>query len=120
MKRKILTTTLLVCCFVAAFAFIADLTGSWSGAVKGPDGNDYPLSYVFKVDGDKLTGTAKTTFGETPIEKGKVTGNDFTFSTTLNGMEVPHTGKFMTDSISLSIDYDGNKLFTVLKRDQAK
>ena len=114
--KKALFTTLLICFVAAAFAIIADLNGSWSGSVKGPDGNDYPLTYIFKIDGDKLTGTAKTSFGDTPLDKGKVDGDKFTFSTTLNGMEVPHTGKYMGDSVSMDIDYDGNKMHTTLKR----
>jgi hypothetical protein len=71
---------------------------------------------VFKVDGNTLTGTSTTSFGESTIDKGKIDGDKFSFSTTINGMEVPHSGKIYTDSLSLDIDYSGTKLHTTLKR----
>ena len=116
MKTKFFTNGLLICFFIACIAIAADVTGKWSGSVKGPDGNDYPLTYVFKADGDKLTGTSTTSFGESPIEKGKIDGDKISFSTSINGMEVPHTGKVMTDSIALVITYDGNPLTATIKR----
>ena len=115
MKRRIFTTAFLVCLFIAGFAAIADISGKWAGTVIGPDGNSYPLAYTFKSDGNKLTGTSSTSFGESTIDKGMIKGDSIFFSTNINGMDVPHSGKYMKDSVSLNINYGGTMLHTVLK-----
>ncbi len=70
MKRKIFTTTALVCCFMVCFAIVADLTGKWTGVLKTPDGNEFPINYTFKVDGDKLTGVGSSPNGDIAINDG--------------------------------------------------
>jgi myo-inositol-hexaphosphate 3-phosphohydrolase len=119
MKRKFFTTTALVCCFMVCLAVIADLSGKWTGSVKGPDGNDIDLTYVFKVDGDKLTGTAQAHGDPKPITDCKINGTDFTFSVPGDDdSPIPHTGKYYADgdSISMTINYQGTKFHTTLKR----
>jgi hypothetical protein len=119
MKRKIITTAALVCCFMVCFAIAATLAGKWTGTLKTPDGNEFPLTYVFKTDSGKLTGTAASPNGEVPITDGKFTdATDFTFSVSVNGTDVKHTGKFYpeADSVAMDIDFEGNKMHATLKR----
>ena len=116
MKRTFLTSALLICCFLASFAAIADFSGMWTGILKTDTGEVYPLLYNFKVDGDKLTGTAKTPKGDLPIDDGKVTGTDFKFTVMLGNMEIEHTGKFYADSVGVDIAVNGNKAHTTLLR----
>lgn len=120
MKRTFFTTTALVCCFMVCFAIIADLSGKWTGTVKTPDGQEIPLTYVLKADGDKLTGSAVSPQGEVEITDGKTNGTDFTFNVSVNGTDIKHTGKLYAaaDSISLNIDFNGSNLHTTLKRGQ--
>jgi hypothetical protein len=118
MYKKILTTSLLVCgCVLASLAVIADLNGKWVGQVS-MQGNDIPLTYTFKVDGDKLTGVAESSYGPSAIENGKVKGDSITFTTNVSGYEIPQAGKFYKDSVSLDIEVQGSKLHTVLTRAQ--
>ena len=63
MKRKILTTVALLLSFGAAFAWFAGIDGKWSAMLKGPDGNEFPISYTFKTDGATLTGTLTSSIG---------------------------------------------------------
>ena len=116
MKKKILTTAAFLCCFMVCFAIVLDLTGKWTGTVKTPDGTEIPLSYNFKVDGNKLTGTAESPQGSVPVDEGKIDGNNFTFSVTVDGNAYPHTGKLYADSCGLDIDFGGQKMHTTLKR----
>lgn len=119
MKRKIFTSVALVFCFMVCFAAIADLTGKWTGSIKGPDGNDVALTYIFKVDGNKLTGTAQAMGEPITIDSGKMNGTDFTFKiTTPDGIVIPHKGKYYAtgDSAGVDIDYNGQKFHTTLKR----
>jgi len=116
MKKRIFTTTALVCCFMVCLAVVADLTGKWTGILKTPDGNEIPLTYNFKADGDKLTGTAESPEGTVPLDSGKISGDNFAFKVTVGDKVYKHSGKFYTDSCGLDIDADGMKLHTTLKR----
>jgi hypothetical protein len=120
MKRKIFTTTALVCCFMVCFAIVADLAGKWTGTLKTPDGNEFPLTYTFKTDSGKLTGIASSPQGDVPITDGKlISATDFTFSVAVNGTDIKHTGKFYpdADSVGMDIDFNGMKMHATLKRD---
>ena len=121
MKRKIFKTTALVCCFMVCFAVVADLAGKWTGTLKAPDGNEYPLTYTFKTDGDKLTGIGSSPQGDVPLTDGKITSStDFTFNVAVNGADIKNTGKYYPtgDSIGLDIDFNGMKFHATLKRGQ--
>jgi hypothetical protein len=119
MKRKAFITTALVGCFMICLAAILDVNGKWTGTIKSPDGSDIDLNYVFKVDGDKLTGIAKAQGIEIKIDSGKVNGTDFKFNiTNPEGIILPHTGKYYADgdSISININYQDMKFHSTLKR----
>jgi hypothetical protein len=120
MKRKLFNPIALVCCFIVFAAFvIADLNGKWTGVIKTPDGNDLQVTYNFKVDGDKLSGTAESPAGQVTVDNGKMIGDTaFTFKVTVDGNDYPHSGKFYknADSCGLDIDFGGQKVHTTLKR----
>lgn len=121
MKRKILTTVLFICTVaVCVAAAIADLNGKWSGVLNAPDGNQYPLTYSFKVDGNVLAGTLDVNGMSFPIDSGRVNGNDIKFSVTVEGRGYPHTGKYYAagDSVAVDVDFAGTKTHTTLKRAQ--
>jgi len=62
-------------------AWAADVTGTWKGDVSAPDGNTFSLTYTFKQDGAKLTGTVLGPQGDPlPIDNGKVDGDKISFS----------------------------------------
>ena len=114
--KKILTTTALVCCFMVCLAVVADLTGKWSGVIKAPDGSEIPVTYNFKVDGNKLTGTADSPQGSVPIDDGKIDGDKFSFKVTVSGTDYPHTGKMYADSCGMDLDFGGQKAHFVITR----
>ncbi|HEY4322815.1 MAG TPA: hypothetical protein VGN20_02485 [Mucilaginibacter sp.] len=118
MKKKIFTSAALLCCFMVCFSIGGGLTGKWAGSVKAPDGNEYPLTYVFKVDSGKLTGTVSAPQGEASIVDGKIDGTDLSFSLSVSGTKVKHTGTYYAaaDSVGLDIDINGQELHTTLKR----
>jgi cytochrome c biogenesis protein ResB len=116
MKKMFFLSAILLCSVAVCLATTMSLNGAWYGTLKTDDGTEYPLQYKFKVDGDKLTGTAKGPHGDLPILDGKINGNDFSFSVTLEKMYLEHSGKIYPDSISLNIEAGDNKAHTVLKR----
>lgn len=117
-KKNFIAAALLFTC-LACFAAITDLNGKWIGAFKTPQG-DFPVTYTFKVDGDKLTGVAESDQGSIPLTDGKITGNDFSFNVDVQGNILKNVGKFYGDSVTIDIDFSGNNLHANLKRQENK
>jgi hypothetical protein len=86
-------------------AFAADITGTWTASFETQVGTQN-YTYTFKVDGAKLTGTAKSNLGEGTIENGTVKGDDVTFIENLNyqGMplQIQYKGKISGDEIKFT------------------
>lgn len=116
MKKLFFLLALLVCSYFACLAAAIGMNGAWYGTLKIDDGTQYPLRYNFKVDGDKLTGTAKGPTGLLQITDGEVHGNDFTFAVQLQKLYLIHSGKIYPDSISLNIESGDNKAHVTLLR----
>lgn len=102
--------------FVVCFTPVADITGKWTGVLKLADSSAFQLSYTFKVDSGKLTGTAHMPQCDANITDGMINGNDFSFNVPVPDGNAPHTGKIYPDSIKMHIVYKGQHLSTVLKR----
>jgi len=121
MKRKTFTTILLSCCFIVCLAAaFADLNGKWVGKINTPDGNSLDVAYTFKVDGEKLTGTANSPMGDISVDNGKIKGDEFSFTVNVQGTDYPHKGKVYADSCGVDIDFGGNQSHFTLKRAVAK
>ncbi len=89
-------------------AFASGIDGKWEGSVSmGMGGAPMNLSYEFKTDGDKLTGTTIGYGGKkNPIKKGKIDGNNFSFTveSKFGGMKstTNYTGVFLGDTLNLT------------------
>lgn len=117
MKRKILTAALLFTTALACFAAITDLTGKWKGTIITADGNEVPLTYIFKVDGDKLDGVIQTPQEDLKIYDGKITSDkEFTFKVDVSGEPVVSKGKYYGDSVIVDANLSGDKLHSKLLR----
>ena len=116
MKKKMMATAVMVICVMICFAAVININGKWTGALKLPNNTTFLLNYTFKVDSDKLTGTAHMPEGDVQITDGMINGSDFSFNVPVPDGNAPHTGKIYTDSIQMHIVYKGEHLSTVLKR----
>ena len=116
MKRKIFITAALLCCFTAAFAWFADINGKWSAMLKGPDGNEFPITYTFKSDGATVTGTVTSEIGTFDISDGKVKGDSLWFTANINTMKIKNKGKYYADGDSISLRVGARSTHTTLKR----
>ncbi|MGA8212895.1 MAG: hypothetical protein WB799_04835 [Candidatus Sulfotelmatobacter sp.] len=76
--------TIAVVLLLTMNAIAGDLTGKWSGAFKVAGGDhDVPQLFVFKQEGNKLTGSGGPNQGEQyPIENGRVDGDRVRFEIT--------------------------------------
>jgi hypothetical protein len=105
----------LALCF-AASAFAADVTGKWNGSTQTPDGQDMTIVFTFKMDGDKLTGTAEGPMGEAPITEGKLDGDAITFTVEMNDMKIVHTGTVSGDEMKLKVNIGDQTMDMTAKR----
>jgi hypothetical protein len=106
---------------MVCLAAVTDLSGKWTATIKGQDGSDFQLNYLFKIDGNKLTGTVTSPQGEIPITDGTVNGSDFSFTVSVNGSDIKNVGKYYAaaDSAGINVDFGGNNFHIPLKRDVA-
>jgi len=65
----------------AALSFGADIDGKWVAKMESPNGTR-EVVMNFKADGAKLTGTVSGRQGDTPIEDGKIDGENVSFTVT--------------------------------------
>ena len=116
--KKGISNRIAYCCgfFLLIAATFADLNGRWTTTIRTPDGNEIQAAYNFKVNGDTLTGTAESPEGVVTIDNGKVTGDNFSFKVTVDGVDYPHAGTVYKDSCSLDIDFGSEKVHTTLFR----
>jgi opacity protein-like surface antigen len=92
---------------MAAAAFAADVTGTWTASFDTQVGKQ-SYTYTFQVDGNKLTGKAKSELAmtETEITEGMVNGDDISFVENLNYQGMPlkivYKGKIAGDEIKFT------------------
>lgn len=116
MKKKSWLTGLLLLSIAFCMAAAIDLSGKWTGSLDTPNGS-FPLTYNFKVDGEKLTGTVEGPDGTVDIDSGVIKNNDFKFNITIPSGETLHnTGKFYGDSTTIDFVAMGDKAHMKLLR----
>ncbi|MGA3293918.1 MAG: hypothetical protein ABSE45_08045 [Candidatus Acidiferrales bacterium] len=95
---------------LALSAYAADISGQWTATFNTQVG-EQNYTYTFKVDGEKLTGTAKSANGETEIQNGVVKGDDVSFVENLDyqgqKLVITYTGKVSGDEIKFTRDVAG-------------
>jgi hypothetical protein len=104
--RSVVLSILIVFTGVIA-ALAADFNGNWTAAIDTQVGvQNY--TFTFKVEGEKLTGRAKSAFAnaDTEITEGVVKGDDITFVENLvyEGMplRIVYKGKISGDEIKFT------------------
>lgn len=100
--KKFACTTIATLALFATTLFAADLTGKWTAETEGRDGQKRTMVFNLKSEGEKLTGTVSGMGGqENPIEEGKVTGDEVSFSVTRGERKMEYKGKLVGDQLQL-------------------
>ena len=107
MKKTIFSTVLFL--MVTAAAFAGGFEGTWTSKVKGQDGVDMDLIFVFKMEGEKLTGVIKTPNGDMPLSNAKIDGKILTFEITFGDMTMKHVCT-MKDDDTFSAKVEGSPM----------
>ena len=89
-------------------AWAADINGKWKADYQSPDGQSRTTTFTFKVDGEKLTGTATSREGETvQLQDGKLSGDAISFFIVRNfggnDVRINYKGKAAGDEIKFSV-----------------
>jgi hypothetical protein len=106
----------------AAPVFAADVDGKWTGTMSTP-GGDFPVSFVFKADGAKLTGTMIGMEGmELPITNGKIEGDKIAYTVNIDfgGMmlELIYKGVVTASEIKLDMSVFDMPFELVVKKEK--
>jgi len=84
------------------------VAGEWDAQFNTP-GGPQPLKLILKVDGEKLTGTAKRSRGDVALN-GTVKGDDITFAYTIeyngNAVTLTFTGKIKGDTMAGTVSFN--------------
>src|SRR6202050_5667838 len=107
-RMTVVLPVLVLCLALSALA--ADITGQWTATFNTQVGEQHD-TYTFKVDGEKLTGTAKSDNGTTDIQNGSVKGDDVSFVENLDyqgqKLVITYTGKISGDELKFTRDAGG-------------
>jgi hypothetical protein len=108
MRNWIVLCAALVMVFSAKPIFAAtDVTGKWTGSLATPDGNTFDLTFNFKQDGGKVTGTIEGPQGDPlSIDNGKIDGDKITFTVSFNGMTITHDATVTGDEMKMTTKTD--------------
>ena len=101
--------------FTAAMGLASDVDGRWDGTINGPDG-DFTITFNFKTDGTKLTGTVGSPNGDQEITEGTVEGDKISFKTHFEDAEVIHHGTVSGDTIQLKVEGPWGEMEMTLNR----
>jgi hypothetical protein len=105
MTRAHFVLAFCLLCVGGSSALAAEVSGKWKASFDTQIGvQNY--TYTFKVDGGKLTGTAKSDHGESAIAEGAVSGDTVTFVENLNfqgnAIRIDYKGTIAGDEIKFT------------------
>lgn len=111
MKRMrnwiVLCAALLMVASARPLFAATDATGTWTTEMSAPDGNSFTLTFVFKQDGTKLTGTVQGPQGDPlAIDNGKVDGDKLFFTVSFNGTTITHEATISGDEMKMTTKSD--------------
>src|SRR5262245_26322410 len=110
-KHVITAITIFTAAFMLAVmtagAQSKNLSGNWKLTLETPNGSGSP-SLVLKHEGEKLTGTYKGRFGESPLE-GTVKDKDIKFTVKVNAqgneLQIEYTGTVEGDTMKGKVKF---------------
>jgi hypothetical protein len=111
MKYRVIILSAVMVLAGIVLARAANVDGKWVAQVPGQGGQTREVTFNFKADGDKLTGTVSGRQGDTPISDGTIKGDDISFTQTVevqgNPVKLTYTGKVTGDEIKMTRKREG-------------
>jgi hypothetical protein len=85
--KTILTVFLFLS--ICSSSFAEGIEGTWKANLDGPNGS-MEMTFIFKMEGTKLTGRVLAMENEMPISNTAVKEKEFTFDVAVNDMTISH------------------------------
>lgn len=105
MRKTVASLAAVLLMATVVLAAQTDVTGTWNFVVELDVGGGEP-TFVFKQDGETLTGTYEGTFGSADVT-GTVKGNEIQFTFGAQGAEATYTGTIDGSMMKGTCDYGG-------------
>jgi len=109
--------TILLGLILTTMSFAADVVGRWTGTISmtsdGGEAREQPALLIFKMEGDKLTGSGgPNEERQMPFETIKVDGENLTFTVVDGEIRVDAAMKVAGDSMTgeAKLERDGRKM----------
>jgi len=113
MQRRAFAIALISTAVLAGVAWAADFSGTWTGDLSTENGT-FSVTYVFKQDGGKLTGTVQSSRGDQyDILEGKVNADQISFYIKVDrngGMKFSSQGTIHGDELTLETKSEGGDM----------
>ena len=116
MTKRSLLWLLAAVFLMSATAAAADVSGKWRAEFTSPDGQQRVNTFTFKVDGGNLTGTVAGSQDETPIQNGKISGDEISFSADRPFGRFAYKGKVIGNEIKLKVEFNDQTFEITAKR----
>lgn len=113
--KKILPVILIM--IMTSSCFAGGVDGTWKAKLSN-DGGDMELTFVFKMVGEKLTGTMTSPNGDIELTNTKIDGKEFSFDISFNDMTIKHKCTLKEDDtiIMKAVDSPMGDMEMILKR----
>ncbi len=108
--------TILLTLLMLPLLMAADVTGKWKAEFTTPDGTPRVNTFTLKSEGDRVTGTVAGTQDETPIQNGKLNGDEVSFSAERPFGRFEYKGKVSANEIKFKVSFGDNNFDITAKR----
>ena len=116
MSNRLLSCVMFFAVLLSAVAAAADVNGKWKAEFTTPDGTPRANTFMFKVDGETLTGTVAGSQDETQIKDGKINGNNMTFTAERPFGTFKYDGKIGEKEIKFKVTFNDQSFEMTAKR----
>ena len=116
MTKRILPRLAALVVLLTAVAVAADINGKWKAEFTTPDGTQRVNTFTFKVEGAKLTGTVQGSQDDTPIQNGKVDGDEISFTAERPFGAFSYKGRVGAGEIKFKVEFNGQSFEMTAKR----
>lgn len=111
MKYRMVILSAVLILGAISEALAANIDGKWVAQVPGQGGQMREVTFTFKAEGDKLTGTVTGRQGDVAISDGTIKGDDISFTQAFNvggnAGKLVYKGKVSGDEIRFTRTVEG-------------
>jgi len=116
MRNRVAWCVVVVGMLLAGLGAAADVSGKWKAEFTSPDGAQRVNTFTFKVEGGNLSGTVAGAQDETPIQNGKIAGDEISFTAERPFGTFTYAGKVSGNEIKFKVTFNDETFEITAKR----